>query len=522
MKNLFINRLKQLMLKGSIILLICICIVPCASAARLKAGVAKKNITIEEPDFMIHDSLFVRAIVFENGDHKKAVIIAIDAISLTGSGTGARYVPADYIDQVRITVEKELNIYGDNILFNASHNHNCRNQISKNVVAITVGAVKDAYNNMVAVKIGSGSGYDDRISMNRRLILKDGGEWSIRHSNPCPPDEEVAATGPFDPEIGILRVDRLNGKPLAVLYNFGCHTYADPYGAEPPYGGTTADFPGVASSLIEENLGNGAIALFLQGAGGDITTMRYKDVNQPRDAESFGYMLGLSTLKALKDINPVNTDELSVIAEQISLPLRKDIPSRIDSLKKQESALLSSLRGTSLNFKTFIPLYIKYNLFPEYPSYYKHLYLHEEKAGVHGLKGLDAENRRNIEKYLRNVLAMEKLCRIQDNLNLLRSRQQEIEREGSETISVEIQGMRIGEYILVSFPGEVFAKIGLDLKEKSPYKYTFVAGYSNGYIDYLPTAEGFNGWAYEDTNCILAPEWHETYEQKALEIISRL
>ena len=45
MKNLCINRLKQLILKGSVILLICFSIFPCMGAAQLKAGVSKKNIT---------------------------------------------------------------------------------------------------------------------------------------------------------------------------------------------------------------------------------------------------------------------------------------------------------------------------------------------------------------------------------------------------------------------------------------------------------------------------------------------
>ena len=67
-------------------------------------------------------------------------------------------------------------------------------------------------------------------------------------------------------------------------------------------------------------------------------------------------------------------------------------------------------------------------------------------------------------------------------------------------------------------------QIGLNLKKASPHKLTFVAGYSNGYIYYAPTAEQLRnaGSAQEDCDCILAPEWQKLYEARALEILKRL
>jgi len=54
--------------------------------------------------------------------------------------------------------------------------------------------------------------------------------------------------------------------------------------------------------VIEESLGDGALALFVQGCAGDINPVLYKDVHNPRDAEPLGNMLGLSALRALKKI----------------------------------------------------------------------------------------------------------------------------------------------------------------------------------------------------------------------------
>ncbi len=183
--------------------------------------------------------------------------------------------------------------------------------------------------------------------------------------------------------------------------------------------GTTADFPGYASKVIENNMSKGTIALFLQGFDGDITTVLYKDANSPREAEPLGNILGLSTLHELKNIHCTIKGNLKVINEVIELPMRNDFAQQIESLQTEQTALLQSLRGTSLNIKTFLPLYIKYNLNDDYPSYYSHRYFHEEMIGRSDLESLDIENRRNIDKYIRNIYTMEKLARIQENLSLL-------------------------------------------------------------------------------------------------------
>ena len=483
----------------------------------LHAGAGKVNITAgaqsgqETDNPLVHDSLYAKALIIEN-DNTKAVIIAMDVITIHD-----RWLSTDnFLTGLRKKVQDELGIRGENVLVNASHNHRTQGQVCKDLMEKTFLAVKKAAENIEPITVGVGSGYEDRISMNRRLQLKNGKAWTIRHANPSPPDEEVAGVGPMDPEIGILKLNRLDGTTKAVVYNFAVHPYSGV-----PEGGATAELPGFASEVIEDQLGEDALALFVQGAGGNITEVLYKVVNQPMDCEPLGRMLGLSTMKALRKINTVNTDRLSVINETIHLPLRTDIPERIEELNKQELELLQSLRGTSLNLKTFIPLYIKYNLFPEYPSYYKYRYLQEEKIGSQALKSMDRENHRNIEKYLRNIHAMEKLARIVDNKGHLRNRQEQIDNYVGSTVALEIQGMRIGDFVMVSFPGEVFVEVGLNIKEKSPYENTFLAGYSNGFIYYNPTADAYNGWAYEDMNCILAPEWQAIFEEKVMAIINR-
>ena len=117
---------------------------------------------------------------------------------------------------------------------------------------------------------------------------------------------------------------------------------------------------------------------------------------------------------------------------------------------------------------------------------------------------------------------MERLTRIEANMQMMNERQKINEASGEKTIDVEVQAMRIGNFVLATFPAEVFVQVGLNIKEMSPYEFTFLAGYSNGYIHYAPAAEQYKGGAYEIANCLLAPEWQKLYEEKVLEILKKL
>jgi hypothetical protein len=328
----------------------------------------------------------------------------------------------------------------------------------------------------------------------------------------------VAEIGPIDPQIGVLRLDAADGKTVAVVYSFACHPIQGV-----PNGGNTADITGFASQVIEDNLSPGAIALFIQGCGGDINPIGYKDVDHPRDAEPLGNMLGLSTLKAIRAAETVPDGRLTVINETIELP-RADLANRIAEVEAEERRLIDSLTGTSLNLKTFLPLAVKYGLSEEFPSFYSHRYLHEAAIGRDDLARLDAENRRHMEAYIANIHTMEELTRTRTNLALLKMHQAQNVAAGKRTVTVELVALRVGDFVLLTFPGELTVRIGLGLKAASPHPHTFVAGYTNGYIYYAPTAEQLLnvGRAQEDSDCILDPEWQAMFEERALGMLRRL
>ena len=480
-----------------------------AAEGQIQAGVAKVDITNTEKG-LVNDRLYVKAFLLTTGSNTVA-IITVDAVAIARIGS----IRDDYLAKVRAKVLKELKIKPKHIMINASH---CHGLVCKDIEARTFQAVKKAMANMVPVTVGAGTGKEDRIMENRRLKLKNGREVDVRHAYSLAPDEDVASVGPVDSEIGILRLDKNNGQTLAVVYNFACHPIQGV-----PNGGNTADITGFASRVIEDNLSEGTIALFLQGCGGDINPVLYKDVNNPRSAEPLGNMLGLSTLKGIRKTKTRKDGRMTLINETLKLP-RANLVERIAAMESERDRLLRSLKGTSLNLKTFLPLAVKYSLSREFPSYYSHRYLHEKKMGRNHLARLDAENRRNMQQYIKNIHTMEKLTRLQTNLILLNKRRATKLAAASRTLDVEVVGLRIGDFVLITFPGELTVQIGLNIKKKSPHKRTFVAGYTNGYIYYTPTAEQLQnvGRAQEDSDCLVAPEWQKMFEDKVAEILKKL
>lgn len=485
-----------------------------AYAGTLKAGTGRCNITAPGAG-KVHDSLYVKALVLEEGG-KRTALITLDVVAVGTIGD----IPSGFLEKVRKGLRERFRI--GQVMVNASHNHldgflNGGGKISPDVSDLTLKAVETALGNLEPVRAGAGSGRESSFVMNRRIKLKDGTVFTIRHANPDRPDSLVMQPGETDPEIVILKLERMDGTPKAVVYNYACHPYTGV-----PDKSVTAEYPGIASALIERELGGGAMAFFLQGAAGDITEILYKDVNAPRSCEPFGIGLGLRVLAVAKSTPCSKKTGLSFVSEICRLPLRKDMADRIRELENENGELLMGLRSTSLNMKTFIPLYLKYALSPTFPSGPSYAYGWEEMRGLPGLEKMDEMNRRDMDKYMRNILSMEKLAENVENIAQLRLRQEEIERHGGDSVAVELLGLRVGDFAILSFPGEPFARVGLEVKSASPLEFTCLAGYTNGYIHYAPLPGSYREGGYETMNCILAPEWLDIYRRKVRGILGKL
>lgn len=496
--------------------------------SQLQAGTARVDITgsstdqIDDPLYAaVHtapdpgtDRLYVRALVLlDKGEY--TALITVDAVAIGEIGS----ISNEYLPDVRVTLQQEFGIQPRHVIINASH---CHGVVCADVESRTVQAVREAMKGVVPVTVGVGRGYEDGIMENRRMMLRNGREADVRRAYGLPADDEIDPTtdtaGLVDPEIGILRLDRAQGGTLALVFNFACHPIQGV-----PGGGNTADLSGFAAQVIENGLGQGAVALFVQGCAADINPLRYRDIDTPPDAEPMGRRLGLSTLRAAQEIRCEAEGAVQLVDESIALP-KADLAPFIEALKTEQTRLLQALQPTSLNLKSFIPLQIKYSLSPQYPSFDAHAYLHEEKMGRTNLRHLDETNRARLDQYCKNVYIMEELTRLGVNLGLLRMHHARNCDSAGSTVEAEMTGLRVGSFALLTFAGELPVAMGLNVKRSSPHDYTFVAGVTNGYLYYTPTDEQLRnrGGAQEDSDCFVAAGWQKLFEDKALAILQKL
>ncbi len=496
--------------------------ITCAAGAPAYRGYPERALAhippyLREARQQIDDPLYVRALALSDGD-APIVLVTLDVVAL-GARTTSQFIlndsPDDFVPRVRAQVEQQLGIPGSRVSLSASHTHPPGRVLCDDdaQIARTVAAITQAVQGMTPVTLGIGAGQEDTLTLNRTFVMKDGTDYSWR---PEPPGDEIEHLRPIDPEIGILRIDPLDGSPLSVVYDFACHLSIGCRG-----GHISADFPGVTSQYLEDHLGGGVTAIFLQGANGDIMDAFYDDRENPRTKFDFGHRLGESVLQGYRSIAP-GPARVALATRQLALPLRRDIPPLIAALQQQQAELMASLRYTRLTFKSFMPLYLKYALHPDFPNHSPHRYLQADAIGDDTLRALDARNRTDIATYLASLRAMEKMAANEMAIATLQKHQEIIDELGGATVAAEVNGVRIGDGVFIAAPIEMLAEVGFNVKHSSPFARTYLISNANGYLHYAPPASYYGRGGYEVTECLLAPEWEAIFYQAVQDIFAEL
>jgi hypothetical protein len=84
--------------------------------------------------------------------------------------------------------------------------------------------------------------------------------------------------------------------------------------------------------------------------------------------------------------------------------------------------------------------------------------------------------------------------------------------DGRPEFPMEAQVFRIGELALVAHAAETFTEVAQAIKQASPAPHTLFAGYSNGCVGYLPTAEAHGEGGYEVDEAPLAYRVSGTFD----------
>jgi len=324
------------------------------------------------------------------------------------------------------------------------------------------GAAMEAVESMEPVHLAAGSG-ESIIAINRRFERPEDGRMIVGRN----PD------GPVDHEVGVLRFDTVDGEPLAAVANYACH----PITVGPDNDLITPDFPGPMRRVVEES--TGATCLFLQGAGGDVGPIRGVAKGGIDEYKPLGRRLGHEVARVWWRLEPHGREERYVERLESGAPLAVYEYDYEDRPERSHQVVSYDLE---LPLRDFPPL-------EEVEADY------EEKM---------AELRR-----LRESGASESEIQTQ----AMECRRAEIRRGRVETFGgqsetvFELQAFTLGEDVaLVSMPGEPFVRIGMEIKEGSPFEHTLFSGYSNAKHAYVPMPEDYEDGGYEVNTTPFTPE----------------
>ena len=128
-------------------------------------------------------------------------------------------------------------------------------------------AIGEATQDLFPARIVAGKGHYDSpfLGSNRRFVRPDG-TVKMMWDNP-----NRIPTKPRDPTVGVVRIEDETGKPRVFMVHYACHPCTVMGGPM-----ITADFPGTMCDYVEKELGDACMAMFLQGASGDIDSYEFK------------------------------------------------------------------------------------------------------------------------------------------------------------------------------------------------------------------------------------------------------
>lgn len=421
----------------------------------LLAGAAASNVTpplgfpivggwSPKPATHIHDELYAKCIVLDNGETRLAFII-VDNIGM------AREVG----DEARQMIKEHTGIPPENVMTAGTHTHSSisargnnrlvrDSQLSdyQSFMAMRMAdGVRRAVNNLEPARIGWGSVDVPDEVFNRRYYMKPGtapnpfgGQDKVRMNPGRGNPNIVKAAGPTDPEVAFFSIQSTDGRPIALLANYSLHYVGTRAGLT-----ISADYFGVFGERIQQLLGANRldppfVGIMTNGTSGDINNISwltkperrwgpYEKMNQVAD------VVAKAVYEAHQKIEFHDWVKLAAAKEELSLAVRKPTEEQIAYAKKIEA------------------------------------------------KPDDAEVYHRHEKnYAQKVLRL---------------------AESPPEVQVMLQAFRVGDLGICAIPFEVFAEIGLKLKAESPLERTFVVSHANGTYGYLPTPEQHKLGGYE-------------------------
>jgi neutral ceramidase len=402
---------------------------------RLLAGVGRAHVT---PPVGIEMGCWAMRNGLAQGVHDemlaRALVLDDGATSAAIVTMDVLYLTSSRANHIRQLIADQVPVPAGNILLNCSHTHTTPYTGSFETAHLSAGhqAYLAAFDYAVASAAVQAWHSRQEAAIGAASTMVEG--VVINRRNPALP---------VDPELGVVRVDDAAGRPLACLASYACH--ATCVGAH--YLLWTADFPGYLARTIEAAQ-PGCAGMFLQGAEGDIQPWDwYFDNPRPRwgdtyeAAERLGQALAGPALGLLNQISTDSQAEIRVASNTIVLPPRP-IRWTVEEAEAHLAEVAAWARPyTGATIPDRVPGCMSAQSFP----------------GPYELS--DAQHE---VAYARRY---------------------------PQPLPAELTALRVNDIALAAIPGEMFNELGVQLKERSPVAYTYIAGVTNGRVGvgYLPT-----------------------------------
>lgn len=408
-----------------------------------------------------------------------AVILDIDIQILTNERAG----------QIRAAVSQQTGLPEQNIRACATHTHSgpvpYQSWIEKgfelvgpwfdNLARWSAEAATEALANLQPVELRAGRA-ECHINSNRRSVTLAGERFL-----------GINPDGPCDREVLVIKLDTPDGQPIATLVNYACH----PTIMGPPNRLITPDYPGAMKRVVEQAVGGRC--LFLQGSAGDQGPVRgfqedpkvYRNLGAILGHQIAEVALGLNNIPSrvtVREVVPSGAPlgmydsqfapspalPLRVVEKEIPVPLREDLPDRKTAAEKLDfwKTKLKAARESGKESAVTEAIYMA--------------------------------RRADIE------------LRMADDFG------------GKTSAGVRAHFITFGDVALVGCNIEPFCEIGMSIKEQSPFPLTFVCGYTNGRMAYMPTADEWSKGGYEVENSPFGQNAAEVLQRNILEVMRGL
>lgn len=277
-----------------------------AAAPALRAGAASVKITpsLATPVYIagyainrvadsVHDDLWARAVVLDDGKTRMAVVVC-DLIGLSNY-------------RVRLLRGRVHGVPPENVLIVSTHVHSGPDSLGLWGKGFGVSGLDPVYMDRLG----------DRISAVVDTAVKDLRPVTLSAGSVTVPDGLVynSREAIQDKTLTALRLSDANGGTVASIINYGGHPEINKGKA------ITSDYVGYVREAAEKRFGG--VALFLNGALGGMVTPKVTG-HTWEEMERVGTGVGRSAVEALEAAKPLPVSAISLMRRDVTIPLEND------------------------------------------------------------------------------------------------------------------------------------------------------------------------------------------------------